>query len=69
MCNWLKSIGDWKSIGNFFDKNSEIFLYIFQSLASHSPLVRHYDFTTIFNQNYSLYKMIQTIYVLEIEMP
>ena len=40
MCNWLKSIGDWKSIGNFFDKNSEIFLQFTLLVVNHVDWVK-----------------------------
>ena len=40
MCNWLKSIGDWKSIGNFFDKNSEIFLQFTLLVVNHVNWVK-----------------------------
>ena len=40
MCNWLKSIGDWKSIGKFFDKNSEIFLQFTLLVVNHVDWVK-----------------------------
>ena len=40
MCNWLKSIGDWKSIAKFFDKNSEILLQFTLLVVNHVDWVK-----------------------------
>ena len=40
MSNSVKSIGDWKWIGNYFDKNSEIFLQFTLLVVNHVDWVK-----------------------------